>query len=217
MKIIIVGAGGHGQVVAESLQARAAAGSDIEILGFVDDGPVARHRFPVLGSVADLRAIPHDAAIVAIGDNITRDRLSERLRSSGERIISAIHPTAIVVGGVEIDDGAMVCAGAIAATGAAIGRGVILNTGSSIDHHCRVGEYAHIAPGAHLGGEVSIGRRVLVGIGARVLPRITVGHDAVIGAGAVVIRDVPPRTIVTGIPAVALASRGIAVAVRGGL
>jgi len=213
MKIIIVGAGGHGQVVAESLQARAAAGSDIEILGFVDDGPVARHRFPVLGSIADLRAIPHDAAIVAIGDNITRDRLSERLRSSGERIISAIHPTAIVVGGVEIDDGAMVCAGAIAATGAAIGRGVILNTGSSIDHHCRVGEYAHIAPG----GEVSIGRRVLVGIGARVLPRITVGHDAVVGAGAVVIRDVPPRTIVTGIPAVALASRGIAVAVRGGL
>jgi len=64
-------------------------------------------------------------------------------------------------------------------------RGVILNTACSVDHHCRVGDYVHIAPGARIGGEVTIGDRALVGLGAIVLPRVTIGHDAVVGAGAV--------------------------------
>ena len=45
---------------------------------------------------------------------------------------------------------------------------------------------------------ITIGDRVWVGAAATVLPGVTIGHDSVIGAGAVVARDVPPLTVVTG-------------------
>jgi sugar O-acyltransferase (sialic acid O-acetyltransferase NeuD family) len=148
-----------------------------------------------------VRRIPHDRVVVAIGDNHTRAQISGRLRAAGERLTVARHPTAIVSGRASTGEGAMICAGVIVCVGACVGRGVILNTGCTVDHHVRIGDYAHVAPGVRLGGEVSIGERALVGIGAVVLPRITIGHDAIVGAGAVVTRDVPPGVTVVGIPA----------------
>jgi acetyltransferase-like isoleucine patch superfamily enzyme len=84
---------------------------------------------------------------------------------------------------------------------AEIGRGVIVNTSASVDHDCRVGEFAHLAPGSVLGGEVVVGARAFVGLGARILPCVTIGEEAVVGAGAVVLRDVPPGATVVGVPA----------------
>jgi maltose O-acetyltransferase len=42
---------------------------------------------------------------------------------------------------------------------------------------------------------VWLGNRVIV------LPGVTIGHDAVVGAGAVVSRDIPPRSVAVGVPA----------------
>jgi maltose O-acetyltransferase len=57
----------------------------------------------------------------------------------------------------------------------------------------------------HLGysvvNPVSIGSRVYVGARAVILPGVTIGDDAIVGAGSVVTRDVPPRTVVAGNPA----------------
>lgn len=55
-------------------------------------------------------------------------------------------------------------------------------------------------------GRVDIGRRVYIGAGSLVLPGVRVGDDAIIGAGSVVTRDVPPRTVVAGNPAVEVAT-----------
>lgn len=46
-----------------------------------------------------------------------------------------------------------------------------------------------------------IGRRASIGSNATILPDLNVGHDAVVAAGAVVTRDVPPHAIVAGVPA----------------
>ncbi len=46
-----------------------------------------------------------------------------------------------------------------------------------------------------------LGHRVTVGAGAIVLGGITVGDDAMIGAGSVVVADVPPGAVVAGVPA----------------
>jgi serine O-acetyltransferase len=43
--------------------------------------------------------------------------------------------------------------------------------------------------------------RVDIGCGAVVLGNITVGHDSVIGANAVVLKDVPPHSVAAGVPA----------------
>jgi acetyltransferase-like isoleucine patch superfamily enzyme len=77
---------------------------------------------------------------------------------------------------------------------------VILNTKASVDHHCRVGNYAHIAV-AHLAGGASIDEGVFMALGSTVLPKVHVGAWATVGAGAVVKKDVEPHSTVVGNPA----------------
>jgi maltose O-acetyltransferase len=65
---------------------------------------------------------------------------------------------------------------------------------------------AHDASIKHVLGKtlvdrVTIGRRVYIGTSAIVLPGVTIGDEAVVGAASVVRHDVPPRTVVSGVPA----------------
>jgi sugar O-acyltransferase (sialic acid O-acetyltransferase NeuD family) len=206
MKVVIVGAGGHGQVVADIIAAGARVGEDaMTLAGFLDDDPglvgAEVGGVPVLGNLGSIGRVAADAFVVAIGSNPERARIGQQLQSTGRRLVSIQHPHSSVSGNVTIGDGTMVSAGAVVVTGSRIGRGVILNTGCTVDHHSHVGDYAHIAPGVHLGGEVAIGGRTLVGIGAVVLPRCRVGAGCTIGAGAVVIGDVPDGVTAVGVPA----------------
>lgn len=204
-RILIIGAGGHAQVVADILLQAAANGGEHRPIGYLDDNP-HRHGqqalgLPVFGPLAALESIPHDGIVIAIGDNRTRARLFTELTARGEQLVSAIHPSAIIAAGVTIGLGTMICAGVIINPGSVIGANVILNTSCTIDHHNQIGDHAHIAPGVHTGGEVVIGAGALIGIGAIVMPRRRVGAWSVAGAGALVQRDVADETVVIGVPA----------------
>jgi sugar O-acyltransferase (sialic acid O-acetyltransferase NeuD family) len=200
-RVLVIGAGGHGQVVADILREASRAGEAIAFAGYLDDRVAPTDDGPLLGPVSALRMFPHDGVLVAIGSNDTRARISERLRAAGERLTVARHPAAILSDRVTAGDGTMICAGVIVGVGASLGRGVILNTGCTVDHHSRIGDYVHIAPGVRIGDEVTIGEGALIGIGAVILPRVTIGRGAIVGAGAVVTRDVPSSVTVVGVPA----------------
>jgi sugar O-acyltransferase (sialic acid O-acetyltransferase NeuD family) len=204
-RVLIIGAGGHGQVIADILLNMQKAGQPVTPIGFLDDSPeqhsLLRLGLPVFGSISDLPNIAHDAAVIGIGDNRTRKQVFDRLRAAGTRLISALHPAAIIAHEVRIGDGTVACAGAILNTGADIGENVILNTGCTVDHHCRIADHVHIAPGVHLGGYVTIAEGGLVGIGATVMPYRHVGAWSQVGAGALVHRNIDERTTVVGVPA----------------
>jgi sugar O-acyltransferase (sialic acid O-acetyltransferase NeuD family) len=207
MNVVIVGAGGHGQVVADILAAAAREGGCLRAIGYVDDNDAPQHSHllgpdrPILGTIAQLSRIAHDAIVVAIGDNEKRATIMCRLARAGERFVTASHPSAIVGDQVELGDGSILGVRSVVITGTRVGKGVILNTASTIDHHSSIGDYVHIAPGVHIGGEASIGDGALIGIGAVVLPRVRIGARAVVGGGAVVTCDVPDGVTVVGIPA----------------
>jgi sugar O-acyltransferase (sialic acid O-acetyltransferase NeuD family) len=209
--IFIIGAGGHGQVVADIFRARRSAGLAWTPTVFLDDNPrchdAQRAGSRVLGPTALLATEPHDAVVVAIGDNYTRAQVFTHLVAAGEVPAVAEHPRSIVAEDVALGAGSMICAGAVINTGTVIGANTIVNTGATVDHHASIGDHAHIAPGVHLGGEVCVGEGALIGIGAVVLPRVTVGAWSTVGAGAVVTCDVPPGVTVTGVPAKPLAVR----------
>lgn len=205
MKVLIIGAGGHGQVVADILLRMREAGTEVTPVGYLDDDATRRDQMvlglPVLGRIEELGGIAHDAVVVAIGNNAFRRGLFRALQEQGEEFFTARHPSAIIAPDVSVGAGSMMSAGVIVNTGSSIGENVILNTGCTVDHHNRIADHVHIAPGVHLGGEVEIGEEALVGIGATVMPRRRIGKGSVVGAGALVHGDVPDGVVVVGVPA----------------
>lgn len=213
MRVLIIGAGGHAQVVADILFQMRAHGIVLEPIGYLDDDPSLAGQnllgLPVRGSLASLPAIMHDAVTVAIGDNLIRRQVYEALRALGEHFLTARHPSAVIASSVQIGPGCMVCAGVVVNPGSVVGANVILNTGCTVDHHNRIGDHVHVGPGAHLGGEVDVGEGALVGIGATVMPRCRVGAWSVVGAGALVRADLPDRVTAVGVPARAVRGPGM--------
>lgn len=197
LRILIVGAGGQGAIVADALLSAGA-----QALGFVDDAAAgAVLGLPILGTLDALATIAHDAIVVAIGDNAGRRRLCEELVARGETLVTARHPWTSIAAGVSIGAGSMISAGVILAPRATIGRGVLLNTRSSVDHDSVIEDFAHLSPGSIVGGRVRVGEEALIGLGAAVMSGCRVGARSVIGAGAVVVRDIPDDVVAFGVPA----------------
>lgn len=203
--MIIIGAGGHGQVVADILQRSENYKAGCQPIGFLDDDPKLAGKailhLPVLGSIASIEKHDFDEVIVAIGNNETRMKIFDSLRARRVKFANALHPHGSLSPSAELGKGVMVCAGTVVNPVSFVGDNVILNTGCTIDHHNRIGAHAHIAPGVHLGGEVEIGEGALVGIGATVLPGCVIGAWAIVGAGAVVTKDIPAYATAVGVPA----------------
>lgn len=201
-RLLIVGAGGHGKVVAEA----ALASSHWTEIGFLDGrypdvAPVLN--WPVVGKDTDAdRFLPMYAnALVAIGDNRMRLALLAALERSGFQLPVIAHPKSWASPSAKIGLGTVLIAGAIVNAGATLGRGCILNTAATVDHDCCIGDGVHVSPGAHVGGEVVVGDRTWIGIGAAIHHCVRIGADVMVGAGAAVVDDVPDGVTMLGVPA----------------
>jgi sugar O-acyltransferase (sialic acid O-acetyltransferase NeuD family) len=199
---LIVGAGGHGKVVAEA----AADSARWEHIAFLDEQQPLRTcvlRWEVIGRFAEaarfLATFPE--LVVGLGDNALRLRCLQRLQSAGFSLPAVVHPRAFVSASAVLGPGTVVLAQAAVNAEARIGAGGIVNTGATVDHDCLLGEGVHIAPGAHLAGGVKVGRHSWVGIGACIKQQLAIGADVTIGAGSVVLGDLPDNVTAAGVPA----------------
>lgn len=202
--IAIIGAGGHAEVVASVI-----AASGNSVAGFYADVPstwgTEISGIPVIGPISEISSARCSHAIIAIGANEARKKIAQQIDIEWATVI---HPFSWIHPGVRIGNGTVVCAGSIVQPGAQVGSHVILNTKASVDHHCRVGDYAHIAV-AHLAGGASIDEGVFMALSSTVLPKVHVGAWSTVGAGAVVKKNVEPNTIVVGDPARPLSKLGL--------
>lgn len=206
---LVIGAGGHGRVVADLVRALGHS-----VVGFVDDNraklnaSVDSTGSQVVMTLHDLVLhcereghLPLDADHIAlgIGDNARRLEVFAQLRDFCASAL--VHPSASVSPTAQLGDGSVVFASAAANPEARLGVATIVNTGAIIDHDCSVGDAVHVSPGAVLCGTVTVGDRSWIGASSVVIQGRTIGKDCVIGAGAVVVRDIPDDVIAYGNPA----------------
>jgi sugar O-acyltransferase (sialic acid O-acetyltransferase NeuD family) len=217
--IAVFGAGGFGREVAWIVEACAKAGAAERVVCFLDDKAQPGQSlmgYPVLTPDQAKSQLADLEVVVGIGTPKTKETVAEKARALGFRFYTAIHPGAhFRKEGLEIGEGSTICAGVVMTTDIVIGRHCQVNIGTTIGHDCVLGDYATITPGVNLTGRVHVGRRAYIGIGANLVCRSTteplvIGDDAIVAAGAVVLKNVAPGTMVAGIPAVPkTASRGV--------
>ena len=190
----LFGASGHGKVIKEIIEA--CGGS---ITAFVDDNKKVNTcaGLPVLHDANGLSPM-----IVSIGVCRIINMLFERLLSSGKHVVfgTAIHPSAIVSPSAQIGEGTVIMAGAVINADAKIGKHCIINTGATVDHDCVIEDFCHIAPGAHISGGTHIGEGTWIGVGTSVIQYLNIGKNCMIGAGSVVVRDIPYDVTAYGNP-----------------
>ena len=195
-KIIIIGASGHGKVVADL-----AIKNEFEIYGFVDDGkPTGEHfGFPILGRVDRISDFEQECEfVIAIGNNGIRKKIAENYPVKWAKLI---HPTAVIGLGAEIGEGTVVMANAVINSDAKVGKHCIINTAAVVEHDNFLEDYVHISPNASLAGTVSVGEKTHIGIGAVVRNNLKIASDVGIGAGAIVVKNIQEQGIYYGVPA----------------
>lgn len=192
-KLIIIGASGHGKVIADI-----AVKNGYEDIVFLDDNESLTEcaGFPVVGKTSEAANMDGDK-IVAIGNAIIR----ERIQKKNENIVTLIHPNAVISRRVRIGKGTVVMAGVVINSDAVIGEGCIINTCSSVDHDCKVGDFSHVSVGSHVAGTAVVGERTWIGAGATVSNNVIISSDCMIGAGAVVVKDIEKAGTYIGVPA----------------
>jgi len=196
--VYVIGGGGHAKVVISTLRAMGAS-----LKGVLDDSPRLRGLeiagVPVLGPIELLADQTTPSAIIAVGSNAFRRQTA--LKFPHVRWVCALHPTAVIDPSVMIGAGSVVFAGAVLQVDVRLGDHVIVNTGATVDHDGTLHDYTHLAPGVHLAGNVTVAEGAFVGVATAVIPGRRIGPWATVGAGAVVVRDLPANVTAVGTPA----------------
>lgn len=204
--MLMIGSSGHASVLVDAIE----LAGEHRIVGYLDDtvarGTI-RRGYPILGGFDDAAGICADEfiqnAAIGIGDNWWRRKVHCDLAQKCPRLEFPVikHPSAVVAASAEVGKGAAILAGSHVGPWSLLGEFCILNTGSSIDHDCTLHDFASIAPGCFTGGLVEIGECSAIGVGASISDRISIGRHAVVGSGAVVVRDIPEFVVAYGNPA----------------
>jgi len=202
----VFGAGGFGREVAWLVEQ---TWGDVRTV-FVDGNPAvvgtSLHDRPVWSFEQAAAAGGQIAMIVAVGKPQSRERIVAKCADAGLAFATIVHPRVEASRWVTFGEGAVVCAGSILTVDVAVGAHVHVNLDCTVGHDVIFGDFCTLSPGVHVSGWVHFGRRVFVGTGAVFVngtaeKPLRIGDDAVIGAGAVVNRDVAPGTTVVGVPA----------------
>lgn len=200
--VVLIGAGGHATVLAEML-----AENSIPIRAIVSpNAPTAPNLMNIERIETDDQFVqtwaPGSCILVngigSIPGSNLRARLGKMLSDQGYVFSSVLSSHAYIPKGATLAAGVQVMAGAVVQTGTQVGENSILNSGCIIDHDCHIGSYCHVAPSATLSGDTVVEDNVHIGTGASLIQGISVGSNSVVGAGAVITKNIPPQTTVVG-------------------
>jgi sugar O-acyltransferase (sialic acid O-acetyltransferase NeuD family) len=200
--LLVFGGGGHAKSILDMVKQL----DKYIIAGILDDDKQLFGKdvlgIPVLGTrVLFPSLIEQGVRLAANGvggilDINVRIKIFEALENAGFSFPSLIHPHATAETSAVIDEGVQVFANAYIGSEAHLHPRCMVNTNAVVSHDCVIGMYSHIAPGVLLAGEVHVGARTLVGMGVTTAIGIRIGDNVRIGNGAILLADVPDKTII---------------------
>ena len=206
-KIAVFGAGGFGKEVAMLVEQINLAGYVWDLIGFFDDGldkGQLINGYSCLGGVAELNELNDKTGVVlAIADPKVKKRINAKIINPLIYYPTLVHPN-VQIGNrkyVDIGEGCIITAGNIITVNIKIGNHVILNLGCTVGHDALLDDYCSVMPGVNVSGGVKIYQGVYIGTGAKIINHLEIGANAIVGAGAVVTRSVPPDCTAVGVPA----------------
>lgn len=204
-KLYIISAGDFGREVLEWALAMPDCGREWEVAGFLDTRAdvLKGHNLPVgvVGSPDSWEVRDDHVFICGLGNPLPRMNYVKMIRDRGGRFINIVHPSVIIGRNSTIGQGCIFCPHSIISINVTIADFVVMNYFSSAGHDSVIGEGTTLSPHADVTGHVRLGKCVFLGSHASVLPSVVVEDFAVVGAGSVVLRKVPPKTTVVGLPA----------------
>lgn len=190
--INLFGASGHAKVVMDIIKAQ---GDKVGCL--YDDNPNCDNIHGKVVQKVCYDVNVKEPLIVSIGSCQVRKSITERYKLA---YATAIHPSAIISESAQIGEGSVIMPATVINADVNIGKHCIINTKASIDHECIIDDFVHIAPGCTLSGKVCIGEGSWIGVGTCVKQGIHIGKNCMIGAGSVVVKDIPDNVVACGNP-----------------
>ena len=202
---VILGAGGFGREVKMLIEQINAESKEYNVLGFYDDSTpkgTLINGLKVLGSVEDLNQVSEPTAVsIAIGSPKIKKKIVGQLTNPLLFFPKLIHPSvSLGISEDAIGKGAIICAGNIITVNIKIGDFVILNLGCTVGHDTVIGDYSAFMPQTNIAGEVNLGEGVYGGMGAGIINQVSIGDNVTLGAGTIVVKDMPSNCLVVGIP-----------------
>ena len=206
-KIAIYGAGGCGREVLMLIQQINATENCWDFVGFYDDSVASGtvvNNYKVLGGIDELNNCLNSIAIViAVGNPVTKKKIFQSINNTNIFFPVLIHP-GVLIGDrsiVTIGGGSIITASCILTVNIKIGDHVLLNIGCTVCHDSTIKSFCSLMPAVNVSGEVMIDECVYIGTGAKIIHQINIGSNSIIGAGAVVINDIPADCTAVGVPA----------------
>ena len=204
--LVLYGSGGLAREIHELVLDVNDEARSWNLLGFLDDSPelvgTEIHDLPVLGGADWLVGHPSAHVAIAVGGTAARRKMALNAQQAGANVFATlVHPLAAVGRRVKIGEGSIVCAGTLVTTDIRIGRHVILNLDCTVGHDAVLEDYVTVAPSVNVSGNVTVGEGCDLGTGSTIIQGKTIGPWTIVGAGAVVVKDLPANVTAVGSPA----------------
>ena len=202
--LIIIGASGFGREVAWLVERINAREETWNLMGFIDDNPEIQGRvingYKVLGTTSDVASFQDCFFVCAVGASATRKKIIEKL-PVGTKFATVIDPTVELSSLVEIGEGSIICAHTIITVNITIGKHVIINLDCTVGHDAVLQDFVTLYPSVNVSGITNIGECVELGTGTQIIQGKMIGCRSIVGAGAVVVKDLPEKCTAVGSPA----------------